>query len=79
MAGVWVEQDENGVDSKIVSKQPERGVQLAADGQEITPDIQARIDAVKAGLSGRDVVRGGDDAADSGGNVITNATAKGKK
>lgn len=60
MAGVWIEQDENGKDVKVVSKQPERGVQLAGDGQEITPEVQARIDAVKADLSG-DAVRGGPD------------------
>lgn len=77
MSGQWIEQDENGVDQKVVSKQPERGIQLVGDGQEVTPDIQARIDAAKQALSGS--VRGGGDASDEGGNVITSASAKGKK
>ena len=58
MAGVWIEQDENGKDVRVVSKAPARGVQLALDGQEVTPNMQARIDAVKLELSG-EAVRGG--------------------
>lgn len=68
MSGYWIEQDENGTDKALVTSQPERGVQLVGDGQEVTPDAQARIDAVKAALSG-EAVRGGPDP-------VSNTTAK---
>lgn len=70
MSGVWIEQDENGRDVKIVKTQPERGVQLAGDGQEITPDVQARIDSATEALK----VRGGPDPQ-----PITSESARGKK
>ena len=70
MAGVWIEQDENGRNVKVVSKQPERGVQLVGEGQEVTPTVQAMIDAAKRELSG-DSVRGGPDASAVSGNVVT--------
>lgn len=66
--GVFVEQDENGRDKAVVTSQPERGIQLVPAGGTITPDVQARIDSVKAALKG-DVVRGGPDP-------VSNTTVK---
>lgn len=57
-SGVFIEQDENGRNVKVVTSQPERGIQLVPPGGEITPDAQARIDAAKASFSG-EAVRGG--------------------
>ncbi len=39
-SGVWFDSKSR----KVVKSQPEEGIQLAAPGAEITPDVQASID-----------------------------------
>lgn len=42
--GTWIDTKTG----KVVTSQPEEGVQLHAPGTEVTPDVQAAIDAAKA-------------------------------